>query len=76
MSETPATTSADLSNTDLTGAELCASDLTGANLTNAVLTGVNLLNAVLAGARGMPATGMPVGWAISDTGGWQPIVAD
>src|SRR5665213_3096296 len=63
-------TGADLRGADLTGAYLTGADLTGAYLTGAYLRGADLTGAYLTGAKYEPATGMPKGWKLNDSGLW------
>ena len=65
-------TDAYLVRANLTDANLTRANLTGAYLAGAYLADANLADANLARAVGMPASGIPGGWALDTSGTWRP----
>jgi hypothetical protein len=61
---------ADLRSADLSSADLRYADLRYADLRSAVLSSADLRYAEFSGARGLPASGMPDGWKLGDSGLW------
>ena len=59
-----------LARANLAHANLAHANLARAYLAGAYLASANLAGAYLAGANGKPATGMPSGWALTDSQRW------